>query len=269
MKKIYLSLISFCALGVVLLMSNAGGPASNGNRATGAPGDGSNTCVSCHNSGNSFGSVSIDLTMTDANGNVKSEYIADSVYEVKVTVTEEMGSPAGYGFSMICLDAEDDNYNGWSDPSSNAQLSTSSSRNYVEHDGISSSNEFTVDWTAPSVSKGDFSFYIGANAVNGASGNNGDNAALKDFTFSETEAEEPNSIDEIDQNRFVVYPNPTNGILTIESKINTDFVIFNSQGQLVAEYYSNSGQIDLGNLPSGFYMIMDAETGLSQKVYKL
>ena len=79
MKKIYLSLITCGVLGIVLLNSNAGGPASNGNRATGAPGDGSSTCVTCHNSGGAFGNVTIDMSMKDANGNVKTEYIADSV----------------------------------------------------------------------------------------------------------------------------------------------------------------------------------------------
>ena len=88
-------------------------------------------------------------------------------------MSNSAGTPDGYGFSMICLDANDNNYNGWANASSNAQLSTSAGRNYVEHDGISSSNEFTVDWTAPSASTGDVTFYVGANAVNGADGNSG------------------------------------------------------------------------------------------------
>ena len=56
---------------------------------------------------------------------LKTEYIADSVYEIKITVSNSAGTPDGYGFSMICLDANDNNYNGWANASSNAQLSTS------------------------------------------------------------------------------------------------------------------------------------------------
>ena len=193
-----MTLLGCAVIGITLLTSNASGPASNGNRATGAPGDGSNTCVSCHNGNGNFGNVSIDLSMTDQNGNLKSEYVPDSVYEIKVTVNNSMGSPAGYGFQMICLDSDDDNYDGWDNPSSNAQLSTSASRDYVEHDGISSSNEFTVDWTAPSEGSGEITFYVGANAVNGTGGTDMDRAAIDNFSFDEKEEEgDPNSIEEV------------------------------------------------------------------------
>ena len=97
-----------------------------------------------------LGNVSIDFEMTNASGAVVDAYKPDSVYSVKISVNNSMGTPAGYGFQMICLDdANDDNISGWSNPSSNAQLSTSAGRNYVEHDGISSTNVFAVDWTAP------------------------------------------------------------------------------------------------------------------------
>jgi hypothetical protein len=269
MKKIYLSLITCGVLGIVLLNSNAGGPASNGNRATGAPGDGSSTCVTCHNSGGAFGNVTIDMSMKDANGNVKTEYIADSVYEIKITVSNSAGTPDGYGFSMICLDANDNNYNGWANASSNAQLSTSAGRNYVEHDGISSSNEFTVDWTAPSASTGDVTFYVGANAVNGADGNSGDKAALDDFTISETEGQGPNAVNEIEEDQFAVFPNPTNGLVTIEGTDLGTLVVLNSEGQLIQSGTQGSNTIDVSNQPTGFYLIQDKATGKSQKIFKL
>ena len=48
----------------LLLTSNSSGPASNGNRATGAPGD-ATMCTSCH-TGGSFGTVDIDLNVLDS-----------------------------------------------------------------------------------------------------------------------------------------------------------------------------------------------------------
>jgi hypothetical protein len=269
MKKIYLSILSCGAIGIILLASNAGGPASSGNRATGAPGDGSSTCVTCHNSGGAFGNVSIEMLMTDVNGNAKADYIADSVYDITITVTNAMGTPAGYGFQMICLDGDDENYNGWANASSNAQLSTSAGRNYIEHDGISTSNEFSVEWTAPTVLTGDVTFYIGANAVNGASGNSNDNAALADFIVSEIEGEEPNSVVELNQEGLAVYPNPTTGVINIGNDQNASIQVFNTEGKLLQLETLNTNQIDLTNQPTGFYMLINKETGSSQKVSKL
>ncbi len=269
MKKIYLSILSCAAIGIILLTSNAGGPANSGNRATGAPGDGSSTCVTCHNSGGAFGNVSIDMLMTDVNGNIKTDYIADSMYDITITVNNAMGTPAGYGFQMICLDGDDDNYNGWANASSNAQLSTSAGRNYAEHDGISTSNVFSLEWAAPSATTGDVTFYIGANAVNGASGNSNDNAALADFTFSEIEGEEPNLVVELNQEGFSVFPNPTAGVINIGNDQTALIQVFNTEGKLVQLETITTNQIDLTNLPTGFYILINKETASSQKVFKL
>lgn len=269
MKKIYLSFITCGVLGIVLLNSNAGGPASNGNRATGAPGDGSSTCMTCHNNTGTFGDVTIDLAFVDKNGNPKSEYVPDSTYDIKVTVNNEMGTPAGYGFQMICLDSSEANHDGWSSPSANAQLTTSAGRNYVEHDGISSSNEFTVKWTAPAAGAMYVTFYVGGNAVNEASGNSGDRAGLNEFTFSEVEGEEPNSVVELSQKGLSVYPNPTAGLVNIVNDKNASIHVFNTEGKLVQLETTNTNQIDLTNQPTGFYMLINPETGKSQKVFKL
>ena len=271
-KKIYISLLSCGVLGLVLLNSNAGGPANSGNRATGAPGDGSSSCVTCHNNSGVFGDVTIDLSFVDANGNTKTEYIPDSAYDLTITVNNEMGTPAGYGFQMICLDSALDNYDGWSNPSSNAQLTTSAGRNYVEHDGMSTTNEFTVEWTAPAEGTQYVTFYVGANAVNGVSGNSGDKAGLNEFTFSEAEGDgggDPNSVDELDVNHFMVYPNPTSGLINVDAKNTTSFLIYNSQGQVIELNHAGGNQIDLSNQPTGFYIIENSESGQSQKVFKL
>ncbi|GAB5539915.1 MAG: hypothetical protein Salg2KO_20180 [Salibacteraceae bacterium] len=259
---------------IIILQSNAGGPASNGNRATGAPGDGSSTCQTCH-SGGSFGTVSIDFELLDSSSNDTDTYIPGATYEIKVAVTASMGTPNGYGFQMICLDKEQNAYDGWSNNSANSQLSTANGRAYVEHDGISDTNVFTVEWTAPDSSAGDVRFYIGANAVNGNGTNSGDQAALRNIKIDIAEEdEEPidstNSISTILTQPLKVFPNPTTGLLNIDKKSNATTVdIYSTAGQFIDSRTVHGAQIDLTDQPAGFYLIKDSETGEQTKVFKL
>lgn len=247
----------------ILFQSYSGGPAAGNARATGAPGDGPNTCVTCHNSGGSFGTVSIDLEIEDMNGNAVSTYMADSMYSMTITVNHSMGNPAGFGFQMICLeDDSDSNVPGWSNPSSNAQLSTSGGRNYVEQDGISTSNVFTVDWTAPEAGTGDLTFYLGANAVNGANGNNGDRAALSSVSISETLVD---TMDTTTTNvahlpgrpSWRVYPNPAHGQILFDGlESGSQVSIYDVQGALVrTEWFTAFKEMDVRDLEPGLYLI--------------
>lgn len=254
----------------ILFQSNAGGPAQNGNRATGAPGDGSSTCESCHNNNGSFGNVSIDFEMTNASGAAVTEYKPDSVYSVKITVNNSAGSPAGFGFQMICLkDANDGNLQGWSNPSANAQLSTSAGRNYVEHDGISTTNIFTVDWTAPSESTGDVTFYLGANAVNGADGNAGDRAKIDKFTIAEANGDSVStSVREFILNEFSVFPNPVKDNIRIAGlSPGSPISIYSALGTLLRSERLNNEILNLSDLESGIYIIQ-TESG-AKRILKL
>lgn len=246
---------------ILLLQSYSGGPAANGARATGAPGDGSTTCVSCHGSG-AFGTVSIDFTFVDANGNEQTEYVPDSTYDITVSVNHSMGNPAGFGFQMICLDADDNNYDGWENPSGNAQLSTLSSRNYVEHDGMSTTNEFTVEWTAPSENTGDVTFYIGGNAVNNANGSGGDGADTDKFEIKEKDGGQggPNGLSEMVNNGFRLFPNPATGIINVEGlQISTSASILATDGTLIRKISARSTQVDISDLPKGWYILQSSE----------
>lgn len=259
-------------VGCGLIVSNSSGPAANNTRATGAPGDGGNTCVTCHNNSGSFGDVSISFELQNGSGSAVTEYKADSVYQVKVTVENSSGTPAGYGFQMICLDDEnDDNYNGWANPSANAQLSTSASRNYVEHNAISSTNEFTVDWTAPEEGTGDVTFYIGGNAVNGANGTGGDRAAIDEFTISEAAPDTTaNGIRDLNVAAWKVFPNPVSDVLYLEAlEVVPSLVIYNAQGQLVSSSDVHENSIDVSHLKTGFYTIVNPKNKTTQKVFKL
>lgn len=61
---------------------------------------------------------------------------------------------------------------------------------------------------------------------------------------------------QLSQNKLVIYPNPTNGILKIENiKDNEVADLFNSAGILIKSYDGNIEQIDLSYLSNGFYYL--------------
>ena len=96
-----------------------------------------------------------------------------------------------------------------------------------------------------------------------------DKAALDDFTISETEGQGPNAVNEIEEDQFAVFPNPTNGLVTIEGTDLGTLVVLNSEGQLIQSGTQGSNTIDVSNQPTGFYLIQDKATGKSQKIFKL
>ncbi|NOQ74748.1 MAG: T9SS type A sorting domain-containing protein [Crocinitomix sp.] len=51
-----------------------------------------------------------------------------------------------------------------------------------------------------------------------------------------------------------LYPNPTNGLLNIQSSVPVDIVVYNVVGEIILSA-KNATQIDLGNQPRGIYMV--------------
>lgn len=258
MKNLY-SLIAVAGAGFILISiyANSGGPAQNGNTATGAPGDGGTTCVSCHNNTGTFGTVSLDLHLVSAAGDTVTEYNGDSAYTVHVTVNNSAGTPAGYGFQMTNLiDSDDGNYNGWANPSANAQLSSTSGKNYVEHSGMSNTNTFSVGWTAPAAGNGSVTFYVGGNAVNGNGSNNGDRAAIDQFTYNEiTTDTSANGLNDLAKTSLKVYPNPATNIIHLEDFEGQQVRLVNAMGQWTT-LDVNQGTADVSRLAAGHYFLM-------------
>ena len=275
MKKNYFAFSSVVLIAIVtLLQSNASGPASNGNRATGAPGDGASTCVTCH-SGGGFGNVSVLVELKDSENNTVTEYVPEQLYDVDVTVTNSAGNPAGYGFQVISMSGNT-SLNSFSDPGNGVKLSTSSSRQYAEHNSPNSGGSFTLKWTAPSPGTGDVDFYFGANAVNGNGNNGSDNATIGDVTFSEiigdttdtTGNGEPQGLSELsfNENSLSVYPNPAQNLVFVEGyTANGTINIYTINGSLVKSVVLNQNQFDVSELEAGIYFIQ-ADTKLGKFV---
>lgn len=264
MKKHYFfpAIALLFAFGIIS-QSNSGGPAASGNRATGAPGDGSTSCVTCHSSG-SFGMVSIDLEIRDDSGNVISTYVPGNVYNLNVQVSAS-GSPSGYGFQMIAL-RDDGNVttNSFQNPGNLVRLSTTTGRQYAEHNQANPSGEFSVSWEAPEAGSGSVTFYVGANAVNGNGINSGDNANLFELTIDElgdTTGNINGVIDFVLSPSFKVYPNPAADVIQIDnpSDINEPYKLFNSSGELVKIFNHDQNTISLDQYPSGIYFLIQKD----------
>ncbi len=265
MKKNYFALSSLILIAIVtLLQSNANGPASNGNRATGAPGDNGSTCVTCH-SGGSFGNVIVAVELKDSENNTVTEYEPEQLYDVNVTVSSTAGSPAGYGFQMISMTGTS-SLNSFSEPGSGVKLSTSSSRQYAEHNQANPTGQFSFKWLAPQTGSGAVDFYFGANAVNGNGNNGADNATIGEVSFAEvagdttdtTGGEFPEGLSELtkNENLLSVYPNPAQNILFVSGyAANGTVSIYSINGSLVRTVVLNQDQMNVSELDAGIYFI--------------
>jgi len=277
MKKRYIGFLPvFILSSAILLQSYSSGPAANNTRATGAPGDGANTCVTCHNSGGHFGPLDVVVEVKDAQGTSVAEYLPDSDYTVSVTVNHGSGTPAGFGFQMICLKTEGNkNVPGWSSPSPNAKLSTSAGRNYVEHKRVSTSNIFTVQWKAPQVGTGNVKFYIGANAVNGNGSNIGDNARLTSVELTEVPTDTIDTVSGItlagsQMAHWHLYPNPVHDDIHLRNvPLDAVWYIHDARGVEIQSLIYTGQPIDLSALPRGqYFMRMENLPGI-QRFIKL
>lgn len=256
MKKIYfnrLFLATFTLFTIIALMSSSSGRANVwGQAVTGAPGDTNKTCASsgCHAS-NAF-SPNASLSIQDENGNMVSQYLPGSTYDVTLAI-ETSGMPSAYGFQMVALTADDSPATEWIDLGSNVQSVQLGERNYIEHNSPSSSNEFKTKWVAPIEAVGDITFYFAANAVNGNGSPTGDGGTSSTFVMSEFST---SSID-IPEVSITLFPNPANDVVTIKGYENEFcYSIFNINGKLVQKAKQvGISTLNISDLRPGLYFI--------------
>lgn len=241
--RIIYSLLSALAL-ALLFMGNSGGRAATGMwGSTGAPGDQEAapgvawTCQNCH--GGAI-EMTMDIEVFEVGTSTAiTEYVAGTTYDVKVTLNHMGGdAPAGYGFQMVSLiDADESDVAGWSNPSGSVQISTATmtpGRSYVEQDGISVSNEFNVQWTAPAEGSGDVTFYAAGIGADGDGTQMADGGAKATLPLQEMLVG-INDVFDLDV-RLKVYPNPVTTYLNME--INSEF-----SGEVLAEIIDMQGRI--------------------------
>lgn len=197
-KRTLLLFYGILLVSVLVWSASTNGRADQaGQGHTGAPCETSTQpyCGSCHsgvNYGGPNGEILESLTVTDLSTNMPTnEYIPGQTYQVDIVIAPFMDTPAGYGFQACVIDGSGAEAGTWQNISSNVKAITLTNfgscgidRVYVEHNGVSPTGTFTMEWVAPSTDIGDVTFHYVGNCVNGSS-LSGDNGSIsgKNFTL--------------------------------------------------------------------------------------
>lgn len=184
--RTYLIQVLFLAGLAFVFLNNSGGRANQANDGnTGAPGESGTVCGNCHSSA-AYGMTTTTLSINETGtANPVTAYTPGTTYDVILTVNNTVGTPSGYGFQMTALEGSNVDVADFNPTSINTQLATANNvggRRYVEQDGTSSSNTFTMQWTAPSVGTGDVTFYRIGNSVNNSNSLGGDTGGSGETT---------------------------------------------------------------------------------------
>ncbi len=214
MKKIYTSFFVLLSLLVMADILDKDGKAGR----TGSPGE--FDCTGCHTSfpvNSGPGSISISSpNLTNW------EYVPGQTYQIDVTVSHPGAPLFGFGFEAL---RTSNNTNGGTlsiTNSAQTQLKTAtvsgSPRTNVVHKenggATPNSHTFSFNWTAPATNIGNVMFYTAGNAANNQ------NDTLGDYIYKTTQLVTPfvsGMEEQLNENGFVVYPNPATDYLVLTS----------------------------------------------------
>jgi hypothetical protein len=221
------------------------------------------TCANagCH-ANNAF-AASASIELLDGTDLVD-QYEPGKSYTLRVTGVAGSGAPAGYGFQAVSLDGSDSQAGSWGDVGSEAQTVDLSGRSYAEHNSISATNTFDLEWIAPDANTGEVTFYSAVALVNGNGNSSGDGVGVTTLTIGEKEPNNTSSaIRELAN--LSVYPNPVQNELNIEiTSQNTGvfqlrFVDISGKVIRIEQIEVNSGTnrkaFDVSDVNKGFYLI--------------
>lgn len=265
-------------IGVLCLQSASGGRAANNELdCTGAPGGAGSCGGYCHNSSGFYPNTQLNVVIEDVNGNLVNSYIPGEVYTLEFEVTSD-GSPFGYGMQAVILDSLDVNAGDLLTVStSETQLtSISNGREFVEHQGISSTGIFRATWMAPPVGSGAVTLYGIGIAVDGSGSTQGDDfQAAMPIVLTEDIANSVQKLEE-DQDQFEIFPNPNQGtfyVKTIQTKENCSIKVFNLAGQIVYQErvdlrQNTAHKINLTEKTPGVYWVK-IEQGSTEQSYPM
>jgi len=240
----------------VALLSNSNGRATQANEGnTGAPGDNApnnRTCQTCHGSNIQ---LTNQISVKNANGEDVNEFTPGETYTVTVSLSST-GNPSTYGFQLVSEYDNGDAVNSFASPSANAKIvALANGRQYVEQNGASTSNEFTVEWTAPANPEGKVTFYSGAVATNGNSMSSGDGAALSSLSVDAP------SVSNKDVNLLEgirLYPNPSTDFIILDGMTEaTNYSIFDMNGKVLQAGLLSTGSVEVNiqKLSAGNYFL--------------
>lgn len=260
------------ALVLILCIANSSGPASNGNRYTGAPGiNGGNefTCFICHTTGAAdFGEPQVSWTIAATEGGInETTYVPGETYYITVNVSAPIGSPVGYGFSSTFLQGgTNDNAGTPFATDDNSKFFTVNGRTYIEHSNRTPSGTWNFRWIAPEQGTGIVNIYSAGNSGNGADSNFGDSGSTSPTIITLTETLLPVTLTEFDAvaDKSIVKLRwstaSENDASHFEVERSADGHTFLPVGSLAA--YGNTGQIN-------DYTFIDQEAPVGNIYYRL
>ena len=283
MKFKFIYMIFFLGISLTLFTASSGGRAGAANWGnTGAPGDemfqgAARVCQSCHTGNGTDIQITQSFEMTDAQGTpiANDEYTPGATYTVTITNNVVAGSPAEFGFQVLCLNAPEGvdgpEVSDWNNVSSNVQVATAANtgRTYAEHAGASTSNVFEMTWVAPTEGTGDVTFYYVGVGVNDNGMTSGDAGSTNTLTLSEGE---PSSIRDltldVDMQSF---PNPVQETLNL--KVGTAVAgeyqlrVIDVLGKVLSNEVvdlaegDNQMEVEMGHLTTGTYTVQLLKDG--------
>ena len=239
MKKHYFlkAVLILIPVSAFLLMSSSGGRDEG---RSGSPGDGGNTCATCH-SGGSFGLSSTITTNIPASG-----YSVNTDYTIEV---KSSSSSSKLGFQLVAENG------------SNAKIGTftagSGSRvtgSRITQSSPSSSGNWSFTWKSPATNEGNVTFYAAVNATNGTGGTAGDQVVTTSTTANVL------GISEAKRLHFDMYPNPAQNQVTIQlpsgsEKATVQFYDYVGRLALTKKITSSKDKINVDILNSGVYIL--------------
>lgn len=122
---------------------------------------------------------------------------------------------------------------------------------------LNGQNQWQMNWTAPATNDGDITFYAAFNCANGDGTNSGDGIFLSQLKVSQQAT--ATAVDLASNSSLLVYPNPAQDVVTIESPKNIkETSIYNTNGQKVKTFYrleAGRTALNIGELSRGSYLL--------------
>lgn len=259
MKKFVLAFTALSALSMIgMLFFNQGNLYSNGGGAPSA-----SSCTGCH-----LGSVSSDTAMyldiiDTATGNDVNFYQPNKTYAIQVGLTKTGIAKMGFALSV----------NGGTLSKFPADPTVKITNGYATHtsDGTSTEEDegyWDVLWKAPASGNVNFQLFINAT--------NNDNASSGDMIYGATKALQVNSVREIEQASFHVFPNPAQNELTLSlinannNNIKANLIgLDGKQTNLYNGVANQNIKLDISTIETGVYFlqVISNDAVSTQKVF--
>ena len=263
MKKI--TLLSFSIFVSIICLSNLDG-ALPGN--TNAPGEFTCGRAPCHNVPINVGDAEMSITF----GEDETAYFPDSIFLLKVKITNPMTSRNG--FQILALDENLQNAGTWQliEPDKMKIIDGFSdpTKKYVTHQVAGNQQEeWALNWKAPAGDVGKVTFYASVLSANDNGENTGDEVYN---TNIEIDFALPSAIEEMEASSIKVYPVISTTGVWVElpcAEKNFKLYLYNMGGVVVAQKTVPHGGmqlLEINDLASGLYFLKiedeEGEVGL-------